>query len=373
VPGNRSDEPRDDAPPVVTGLHHVGHVTASAEGAAATYTRLGFVVPPFEFPAVPSGAHGQLRSFGVGNTHVAFADNFIELVALADSSPPRSPAEGPADGPGGSAVTLVPLEVPPEAVERVAASIENIAARLAAGLERGQPLQILVLETRDADRAVVQLASTGVAHDEVQRVSRKVNGGGRDQAEHHNEGGSDSELDTDVDAGSGGDDDDGQGDSAVTLGYVEIDSAPGLTPEGRLALAEPTPPGTYRLPRGGDHPNGAYTLSGVVLCVAEEALEAVVRRYASYVGGPPQTEAGCHVFHLGKHRIIIATQAALAQLWPGHRMSGTAAFVGYLVKVRDLSATGAFLGNQGIPVQVTAGGSLLVPASAAQGVTVVFE
>src|SRR4051794_32621138 len=126
---------------VVTGLHHVGHVTASAADAAAAYGRLGFVVPAFEFPAVASGPNGQLRSFGVGNTHIAFAGNFVELVALATGQ------GGEQESYSGEHVTLAPIELPPDAAAPVAASIETLVNRLSGGLERGQPLQILVLET----------------------------------------------------------------------------------------------------------------------------------------------------------------------------------------------------------------------------------
>ncbi len=65
----------------------------------------------------------------------------------------------------------------------------------------------------------------------------------------------------------------------MPLGFVEIDSA-GRSPEGRLAVAEALPARRT----GADHPNGAFELVGPLLCVADDELADVERRYTRYLG-----------------------------------------------------------------------------------------
>lgn len=53
----------------ITGLHHVGLVVRDITEARSAYARLGFVVPPTTFPALPPALGAAPQAFGAGNTH----------------------------------------------------------------------------------------------------------------------------------------------------------------------------------------------------------------------------------------------------------------------------------------------------------------
>ena len=126
----------------VSHLHHVGHVVRDIESAIALYRRMGFVVPPPSFPALAPRPGEPVRAFGVGNTHVSLRNNFVELVTVID------------DQQGGgveSDATLVPLQAPPEVLERLTDDIAQAARRISQALDRFEGLHILVFGTADAD------------------------------------------------------------------------------------------------------------------------------------------------------------------------------------------------------------------------------
>ncbi len=300
--------------PDVAHLHHVGHVVRDGAAAADHYRRLGFHVPPFAFPALVPRPGAPARPVGAGNTHVAFPRNFVELVTLAE------------DGASLPEASLVPLDAPAEALERLAAGIAATTARLVAALQRFEGLHILVFETPDVDAAVVRLDAAGVPHGPVQRVRR----------------------------------------GEVPLGLVEVDDRPGASPEGRLALAEALPPSGP----GDGHPNGAVELGGVVLCVAEHERADVEHRYARYLG---RTARPGGVLDLGGGRVVLVTPPELDRLLPGEAPPALPAFVAVVVQVRDLDATRAMLHRNGVPVRTTTHGTPFVPASAVLGAAVVFE
>jgi hypothetical protein len=88
----------------VRGLHHVGHVVHDIDAAIGLHRRLGFAVPPPEYPALAPAGGGPLRALGAGNTRIRFRHGFVELVTVvADGD--RTPV--PEDA------TLVPCRPPP--------------------------------------------------------------------------------------------------------------------------------------------------------------------------------------------------------------------------------------------------------------------
>jgi hypothetical protein len=135
------------------------------------------------------------RAFGAGNTHVTFRGSFVELVTVVDDR----------RGIVGADAALVPLQAPAEVLASLTDSIRQTAARISTALARFEGLHILVFGTPDADATATLLEAEGVVHGPVNRLQRPGDGGGRQ------------------------------------VGYVEIDSESGLSPEGRLALAEDGP------------------------------------------------------------------------------------------------------------------------------------
>ena len=85
----------------------------------------------------------------------------------------------------------------------------------------------------------------------------------------------------------------------VSIGFVEIDSEPGLSPEGRLALAEDGPADSSAGMAGDDHPNGAVELVESVLCVPDVNLDDYECRYARYLQRPALSDGQLRIFDLG--------------------------------------------------------------------------
>jgi Glyoxalase-like domain len=192
--------------------------------------------------------------------------------------------------------TLVPLQARAEALQRLTDSITETATRIAHALARFQSLHILVFGTADVDATIARLAAQGVAHSAVNRLQRPAATGA--------------------------------GAKQVSIGYVEIDSAPGLSPEGRLALAEYGPAHSAPLIRNQGHPNGAIELIESVLCVPDADLSEFVRRYARYLQRGAGSDGPLQVFDLGGSRVLIVPNSALDSVLPGEVPPGLPAFVG---------------------------------------------
>jgi hypothetical protein len=316
--------------PAVAGLHHMGHVVRDTQAAPTLYRRLGFHVPHFEFPALPPAPGQPVRALGPGNTHVAFPRNFIELVTLGAPTP-------------GADARLVRLDAPPAAADRLAAGIAATTQRLQSCLDRFEGLHILVFETAvAADVAAARLAARGVAQGPVQRLRRAVET--PDGAEQ-----------------------------TVPVGFVEIDSDVGRSPEGRLAIAEALPPNVYAAGPDVEHPNGAVELAGAVLCVPHDDLVSYERRYERYLERSARPAGAARVFDLDAGRVTLVTPAALDDLLPGEHPPAAPAFVAAVVRVRELAVTREVLDRSALPVHATATGALFVPAAAALGAAIVFE
>ncbi len=310
----------------VTGLHHVGLVVDDLPAALALYRRMGFRVPPPNFPTLPGpGPGAPVRPVGAGNTHVAFPAGFVEIVAVVGAG-----TELPAGA------TAVPLEAPPDRLDRVVEGVLAVADRIAVALARFPGLHILVLETPDADAVARRLTAEGVPHGGVLRLRRPG----------------------------------GEGD--VPLGVLEIDGGAGRTPEGRLALAEPLPAHAHE-PFQLHHPNGACGLAAALLCVPDADLDEYRERYERYLRRPCRQDGPAHVLDLDHGRIVLVPGSGLDALLPGERPVVLPAFVGCSVVVPDPDRTRAFLEGAGFPVGTGADGSPFVPAGAALGAAVVFE
>jgi catechol 2,3-dioxygenase-like lactoylglutathione lyase family enzyme len=319
-----------DSDATVSGIQHVGHVVRDIAAAIALYRRMGFVVPPPSFPALARRPGGPLRAFGAGNTHINFRRTFVELVTVVDD-------------PGGVSAdaTLVPLQAPAEVLDRLTDSIAETANRISKALARFEGLHILVFGTANVDATIARLAAQGVAHGAVNRLRRPVTKGGVAKQ--------------------------------ISIGYVEIDSDLGLSPEGRLALAEDGPGDVPPLRRNQGHPNGAIELVESVLCVPDGQLADYERRYARYLQRPSHSNGPPRVFDLGEASVRIVPGSALGSILPGEMPPGLPSFVGYGVAVRDLRTTRDILQRAGFPVQRSPSGAIYVPAAAALGAAVIFR
>jgi Glyoxalase-like domain len=292
---------------------------------------MGFVVPPPSFPALASRPGEPARPFGAGNTHVSFRNSFVELVTVIDNH------QG---GGVGADATLVPLQAPPEVLERLTEEIAQTAGRISQALDRFEGLHILVFGTADADATVVRLEAEGVARGPVNRLTRPVVTG---TVTKH-----------------------------VSIGFVEIDSEPDLSPEGRLALAEDGPVNSAPL-AARDHSNGAVELVGSVLCVEDGALSDYERRYTRYLQRPARRAGPLRIFDLDNSGVMIIPNSAIESVLPGEVPPELPAFVAYGLAVQEPAATRAVLERAEFPVRRSPWGGIFVPASAALGAAIIFH
>jgi catechol 2,3-dioxygenase-like lactoylglutathione lyase family enzyme len=309
-------------------LHHVGLVVSDMEKALELYRRLGFLLQPPAYPMMSLKEGEPPKPLGVANTHVRFRRNFIELVTIAGDES-RIPTDA----------KLVPIQVPPHALQRVLETIKRTVATLTVSLARFQGLQILVFQTPDAEATAQQMSADGVRHSGVNTVQR--------------------EIDT------------GNGPRMVPVRLLEIDGE--AVPEGRLAVAENPSLDVLRAQRGMDHPNGAQDLVEVILCVADTDLDDFERRYARYLARPVRHDGPARVFDLDGSRVTIIPDSSLEVILPGEKAPALPAFVAYAVAVPAPEASYKLLRENGFPVMTTSSGDGFVPAAAALGAAIIFR
>jgi organic hydroperoxide reductase OsmC/OhrA len=159
----------------------------------------------------------------------------------------------------------------------------------------------------------------------------------------------------------------------VSIGFVEIDSEPGLSPEGRLALAQDGPADSSVSTAGGEHPNGAVELVESVLCVPDADFDDYECRYARYLQSRALSDAQLRVFDLGRSSVVIVRYSALGAVLPGEVPAALPASVGYGIAVQNLVATRELLERADFPVRESPLGGWYVPAEAALGAAVIFR
>ncbi|MGW4800546.1 VOC family protein, partial [Nonomuraea sp. NPDC004297] len=145
------------------GLHHVGHVVQDLNHATERYRRLGFTVAAPAYPVLPRVAGGPAEPFGVANTHVYLARNFVELVAVIDDAGRLPGAARP-----------IPLRVPDDRLAGLRAAIGATAANIASFLRRFQGVHIMIADTADLDGVAAGLSAAGIVHGGVHAVQRPV-------------------------------------------------------------------------------------------------------------------------------------------------------------------------------------------------------
>ncbi|MDN5915192.1 MAG: VOC family protein [Pseudonocardia sp.] len=306
----------------IDSLHHVGHVIADVGHALASYRRMGFHVPPLQRPVLPDHPGRPSRAVGVANSHIGFAHEFVELIAVVDDGPYPDDEIAPA-----------PLTAPAAALPDLDQAIAATAARLTAALARFEGLHVLCFGTADADATAARLHADGVTHSGVKRARRPSTTGGAE----------------------------------VPIGYLEIDDSPGLSPEGRLAVSEPLPQDRT------EHPNGAFRLAGTILCVTDDELADHEARYRRYLHRAARDDGPARTFDLGGQWLTIVPQSGLGQLLPGERPQALPAFVAYAVEVRSPEATRRYLHSAGVPLRACPAGDAVVPAASALGAAVIFR
>lgn len=207
------------------------------------------------------------------------------------------------------------------------------AHHLAPFLARYHGLHILALGTDDAAASHAALTSQGLATPPVQDAGRHVEYG-----TFH-------------------------GDAA----FKWFKAPEALGEEAFVCLVEQVTPELVFQPPQDAHPNGAIGVSGVlVLC--EDVLETV-QRYAAY---PNTTISSQNTIKVGGQTLTFFTNTEFAETYCDMGSIRAPALAGFSVSTTDISATRAWLIEQGADVQ-DRNGCLWVPPDHACGAVVVFE
>lgn len=309
-------------------IHHTGHIVRDMNAALDVYRRLGFDCGT---PAYATGSPGQgqpPRPVGVANTHIAFEDNFIELLTIVREDAPLP------DG-----AELVPIHAAPEVLPRILDSMNRTVSRLRDRLTLFQGLHILVLGSEDVAASAAHLDRANVCHGGANVIQRRL-----------------STV---------------SGPVMTPVKFLEIDGEP--VPEGRLGMAENPPPEIARNQLHLSHPNGAFALAEVILCVPEEELNRHVSRYRRYLGLAPTEENGRRTFELHHGRITLISTSTLELELPGERAPASHALVAFVAAVRNLSQTRALLEAAGFSVSESPHWGPFVSAREVLGTAAIFR
>lgn len=309
-------------------LHHVGHVVTDMGVALELYRKLGFVCSPPAYPTMAEKEGEASKPFGVANTHATFLHNFIEIITVVKD-----------DGRIPHDANLVSLQAPPAVLPRILANIKRTVATISKSLSRFEGTHILCFYIPNAKVAAAHFDQIGIGHSGVNSTQRPV------------------ETLT--------------GMQMIPLNYLELDGEE--APEGRLAIAENPPLDILQAQSHMEHPNGAFVLVEVILCVADNELNDFLKRYRRYLGIDARTKGTLHVFDLKGARITIVPSSRLTDILPGEVAPPLPGFVGYAVEVHDISTTRKYIEGNGFPVVETVEGDIFVPAASALGTAVIFK
>ncbi len=157
------------------------------------------------------------------------------------------------------------------------------------------------------------------------------------------------------------------GGSAV-MRARRLSFAPGDNPEALFQIVEHDTPELVLQPRYMAHPNGAQTLTEVILCVDDPKKAAT--RYASYAGHRAARLGDLFVIDLGEARLLIVDPSGLTSVLPGDIRRCCP--ISPHLRSRAISQTAAYLRQREIP-SVNHGRRILVGAREAGGSAVIFE
>jgi hypothetical protein len=283
-------------------IHHLGLITRDMNATVARYERLGFTFTPLSVPQIPLTPGGKPESLGVGNRCAIFENDYLEMLGILD---PTRWASITREQRG-------PYDIDPP-------------------LARYEGLHVLHLATDDLEHTRIRLVERGLQPSPIRPFQRMVEtkSGPRQMR-------------------------------AKTLSF-----APGSNPEALLQIAQHETPELVLQPRYMQHPNGALSITEVIVCVDNPA--DVTARYEAYSG----MAARNGVIDLGRSRVIIIDPHGLEGLMPGETPPTLPFLAGFTVSA-DLARAAEVLKQAGIAMRQV-GERLMVSARDACGAAILFE
>jgi catechol 2,3-dioxygenase-like lactoylglutathione lyase family enzyme len=287
-------------------LHHLGIISRDMQATVARYEALGFMFTPLSLPKFPLKPGGQPETVGVANRNAIFQNSFLEMLGVVDAARWSS----------------ISLE------QRGPFDIDK-------PLQRYEGLHVMHFGSDNLDAVYARLVRDGLNPSAIRPFHRMV----------------------DTVAGP-------QLMRAKSLSFPI-----NTNPEALLQIAQHETPALALQPRFMQHPNGARSLSEVIVCVQDPA--SIAQKYAAFTDHCVDHRGPLNIIDLGLARIIVLHPDNLADVLPGDAAPTLPFLAGFTVTA-DLALTADFLGRQNVAF-VIHDGRLLVSARDACGCAVLFE
>ena len=159
--------------------------------------------------------------------------------------------------------------------------------------------------------------------------------------------------------------------SGGVAGFKWFPIAEQATPEAYVCATEHLTPEIVYQEAVQSHENGALALSSVLIGV--ESLDEARPRYEAMLGAASRIEDGSAVIDIANQKVALLTKENAASRFPGLRLPGWPAVIGFTVDVASLNATIDALGRQGVPQEGNGLECWVMPADAAGSVVVFCE
>lgn len=281
-------------------LHHVGLISPDLDALATCYERLGFSLTPLSLPKIIIRPGGEPESFGAGNRHAIFKNNYLELLGIVD---PKKwgvitrEQRGPYD-----------LDVP---------------------LSRYTGLHVMHFGTDHIELVRERLIKQGIPCSGVMNFQRNVQ----------------------------------TPDGERTMRAKTIHFPPGSNPEGLLQIAQHDTPELIFQPRYMLHSNGATALTEIIVCAEDPAAYASkYEKYTGHKS--TGTGNNHFVIELGSSTIKIMDPAHLDSIIPGYVAPALPFLAAFTVETSSLLLVYNTLLSNGIPFSETDTSIIVYPAYA---------
>jgi hypothetical protein len=287
-------------------LHHLGIISRNLEAAVEHYERLGFIFTPLTLPMIPLQAGATPEPIGAGNRCAIFRNNYLEILGVVDA---------------GRWASITREQRGPFDLD--------------APLQRYEGMHVLHLGSDALDAVHSRLQNSGLCPSDIRPFHRIVD----------------------------------TPDGPQTMRARSLSFPPGSNPEALLQVAQHETPELVLQPRYMQHPNGAISITEVIVCVQDP--DGVAKRYGIYAGRTPQKRGALRVVDLGQSRIIVVNSAHLQDVLPGQTAPAIPFLAGFAVS-SDLDTTKRALKERGIEFQIH-GDRVLVSARDGYGASVLFH
>jgi hypothetical protein len=287
-------------------LHHLGIISHDMEATVSQYERLGFVFTPLTVPRIPLQTGENPEPIGAGNRCAIFKNNYLEILGVVD------PARW-------GSITLE---------QRGPFDLDE-------PLSRYEGLHVLHLGTDDLCQVRTRLQRDGLHPSEIRPFQRLVD----------------------------------TPDGPKMMRAKALHFPRGSNPEALVQIAQHETAELALQPRYMQHPNGARSITEVIVCV--EDPDGVARKYGNYTHQIVRSTGVSRVIEFGESRIVVISPDDLLSVLPGNAAPAVPLLAGFTVS-SDLEITRRLLEEREIDFHMH-DGRVLVNAKDGCGTAILFE